>query len=98
MEELKPLLRRRNEAYSRWLGSEKQDDFIVFKEARGSARRAVRRVKNAWFQEKAEEVEKERFGGKKVWKIIRDMQRGRRGLIPSRVVQFLMKMVFHVLV
>ena len=33
---------------------------------------------------KAEEVERERFGGKKVWKAIRDMQRGRRGLLPSR--------------
>ena len=54
--------------------------------ARGEARRAVRRAKNAWFLERAEEVERERFGGKKVWKCIRDMQRGRRGLLLSRVV------------
>ena len=38
---------------------------------------------------KAKEVEGERFGGKKVWKAIRDMQRGRRGLIPSRAVSIL---------
>ena len=35
---------------------------------------------------KAEEIERERFGGKKVWNAIRDMQWGRRGLLPSRSV------------
>ena len=86
MQELKSLLNLRNAAYSRWLGTGKQEDLIRFKEARRKARKSVRKAKNAWFQEKAEEIEKERFGGKKVWKIIRDMQRGRRGLIPSRAV------------
>ena len=84
--QLKPLLKRRNDAYSRWLGSRKQADLTRFREARGEARRAVRSAKNAWFLEKAKEVERERFGGKKVWRCIRDMQRGRRGLLPSRVV------------
>ena len=37
-------------------------------------------AKNSWFHEKAEEAEKEHFGGKKVWKCIRDMQHGCRGL------------------
>ena len=46
----------------------------------------MRKAKNALFQEKAEEIEKESFGGKKMWKKIRDMQRGRRGLIPSRAM------------
>ena len=31
-------------------------------------------------------MERERIGGKKVWRCIRDMQRRRRGLLPSRVV------------
>ena len=84
--ELQPLLKVRNEAYSRWLGTRKQVDLTKFREARGEARRAVRRAKNAWFLEKAEEVERGRFGGKMVWKCIRDMQRGRRGLLPTRVV------------
>ena len=35
---------------------------------------------------RAEEAEGEHFGGKKVWKCIRDMQHGHRGLRPSRVV------------
>ena len=33
---------------------------------------------------KASEVEGERFGRKKVWKVIRGMQHGRRGLLPCR--------------
>ena len=86
LEELKPLLELRNAAYSRWLGSGRQEDLVSFRQARGCARRAVRKAKNTWFQEKAEEIERERFGGKKVWKAIRDMQRGRRGLMPSRTV------------
>ena len=48
------------------------------------ARKATRTAKNAWFQSKAEEAQKERFGGKKVWQCIRDMRRGRHGLVPTR--------------
>ena len=84
--ELQPLLMARNKAYSRWLGTGKQEDLVKFREARGEARRAVRTAKNEWFLAKAEEVEREKFGGKKVWRCIRDMQRGRRGLIPSGIV------------
>ena len=83
-EALQPLLRARNAAYSRWLGSGRSEDLIKFKQARSAARKAIRKAKNDWFQEKASEVEKERFGGKKVWKAIREMQRGRRGLLPCR--------------
>ena len=57
--QLKPLLTRRNDAYSRWLGSGKQPDLTRLREARGEARRAVRSAKNAWFLEKAKEVERE---------------------------------------
>ena len=84
--QLKPLFKRRNDAYSRWLGSGKQANLTRFRKARGEARRAVRNGKNAWFLEKAKEVEREHLGGKKVWRCIQDMLRGRRGLLPSRVV------------
>ena len=34
---------------------------------------------------KASEAQRSRFGGKVVWRCIRDIQRGRRGLVPVRV-------------
>ena len=58
-------MRLRNKAYSKWLGAGKQKDLHKSKEARCNARRAVRRAMNIWFQEKAEQTERERFGGKK---------------------------------
>ena len=50
------------------------------------ARKSIREAKNSWFRAKAQEAEGEHFGGKKVWKCIRDMQLGRRGRVPTRVV------------
>ena len=84
MEELKPLLQQRNDAYKKWLATKRMVDLSRFKEARNVTRKAIRNAKNSWFQGKAEGAERERFGRKKVWKCIRDMQRGCRG--PSRVV------------
>ena len=66
------------------MGSGRQADLRRFREARSTAGRVIREAKNAWFLRKAEEIERERFGGKKVWKAIRDMQQRRRGLLPSR--------------
>ena len=43
LEELKPLLELRNTAYSRWLGSGRQEVLVAFRQARGNARRAVRK-------------------------------------------------------
>ena len=83
LELLRPLLLSRNAAYSEWLGSGRQEDLMWFREVRLQARRAVKSAKDAWFLMKAKEIEGDKFGGKKA---IRDMQRGRRGLIPSRVV------------
>ena len=40
----------------------------------------VRRAKNAWFQQKAQQVEIAMRGGKGVWNGLRDIQRGRAGL------------------
>ena len=40
----------------------------------------VRHAKNAWFQQKAQQVEIAMRGGKGVWNDLRDIQRGRAGL------------------
>ena len=42
----------------------------------------VREAKDSWFQQKADTAQARRFSGKLVWKCIRDIQRGRRGLVP----------------
>ena len=46
----------------------------------------MRKAKDDWFRKKAQEAERERFGGKEVWQCIRDLQRGWRGRMPTRVV------------
>ena len=68
------------------MASGKEEDLTRFKVARNEARKSVREAKNSWFRAKAQEAEGERFGGKKVWKCIRDMQFGRRGRVPTSVV------------
>ena len=47
-------------------------------------RKAVRVVKDAWFQQKPLEAERGRHSGKLVWRCIRAIQRGRCGLVPVR--------------
>ena len=59
-------------------------DKRAFKEARSDTRRAIRIAKDRWFLMKAQEAEKNRFSGKSIWRSIRDMQRGRRGIVPMR--------------
>ena len=56
-----------------------------FSKAQSEACHAVRAAKNAWFTSNAEEAQMSRFEGKKIWKCIRDMQYGRRGLVLSRL-------------
>ena len=82
---IEPLLSKRNQLYSRWLSTGLERDKKKFTDARRSARQAVRMAKNDWFKKKAEEAHTGRFSGKTVWKCIRDMQRGRRGLVPARL-------------
>ena len=77
IEALQPLLVARNAAYSRWLGTGRTEDLSKFQQARSTAKRAIRKAKNDWFQEKAREIERE-----KVWKAIREMKHGCRGLLP----------------
>ena len=83
---LDPLLQQRNGLYTSWISTGKQKDYVRFKQARGEVRRAIRRAKNDWFVAKAAEIERGSFGEVEVWRGIRDLQHGRRGLIPSRMV------------
>ena len=75
LDELRPALRNRNDAYTKWLATSKREDLVQFKEARSLARKAIKQAKNTWFQAKADEAQRQRFGGKVVWKYTRDMQR-----------------------
>ena len=81
---LEPLFQSRNHLYSKWLSTGRESDRQRFAKAHSEARRAVREAKNEWFQDKAKEANHGRFGGKKVWQCIRDIQRGHRGLVPIR--------------
>lgn len=81
---LEPLFKTRNHLYSKWLSTGRESDRQRFAMKRSEVRRTVREMKNAWFQKKAMEAQQGRFGSKKVWQCIRDMQRGRRGLVPIK--------------
>ena len=79
MEFLELLLQKRNNLYIKWLGTSNALDHHRFSEARRKARLAARTAKNTWFVAKAEEAQNRKFDGK-MWKCIREMQRGRSGL------------------
>ena len=83
---LKPYLMARNDAYRMRLSSSRREDLMKFKQARSTDRRVARKAKNEWFQLKAEQIERQCFGGKDVWKNIRDLQLGRRDRFPIRVI------------
>ena len=83
-DDLRPLIEERNRLHASWLNTGSHRDKRKIVKARTKARQAVREGKNAWFQVKALEAERRRNNGKGVWKCIRDMQRGRKGLIPTR--------------
>ena len=63
---LTSYLQARNSAYRKWLDSSDRQDLMSFREARGRAKREVKRAKQEWFKRKVEVAEKERFGGKRV--------------------------------
>jgi len=87
--DLKPLFAERNRMHTVWLSDGRETSKRKYADARRAARHAMRVAKDAWFQRKASEAERGRNGGKVVWRCIRDIQRGRRGLVPvkSAVVQ-----------
>ena len=82
--DLKPLFAERNRMHTVWISDGREASRRKYADARRAARHAVRVAKDAWFQRKASEAERGRNGGKVVWKCIRDIQRGRRGLVPVR--------------
>ena len=59
----RPLFEARSSSYTLWLSSGKERDRKKFVVARRVARKAVREVKNKWFQAKAAEASAGRNGG-----------------------------------
>ena len=87
---LELLFKHRNQLYSvhvhvckmgehRWVSRKWK-----FNQASRDAWKTMRDAKKLSFQTKASEVQQSIFSGKIVWNSIRDMQHGRRGLIPVR--------------
>ena len=63
---LRPLFEKRSRLFNQWLCSGKIQDKRKFVEARRIARKAVRDVKNRWFQKKAAKASAGKNGGKVV--------------------------------
>ena len=83
---LKPLFSERNRMHTVCLSNGRETSRRKYADTHRAARLAVRAkaAKDAWFQQKASEAERGRNDGKVVWRCIRDVQRGRRGLVPVR--------------
>ena len=65
-----PFLQHGNRFHTAWLATDKQEDHVQFKQARGVARRMIRKnhkddrkAKSDWFAAKAAEIERGSFGG-----------------------------------
>ena len=88
-EVLEPLLQERRLCYYRWVGSQLQYDYTRFKIAPSRARAAVRRAKNEWLTDVAEQAEAGRSRGGLIWSSIHTIQRCFHGLrpIPSMAVK-----------
>ena len=82
--DLKPLLERRTRLYTLWLSTARERDRKKFAKVHSNARRAVQGAKDNWFERKALEAQRSQFGGKAVWRCVRDIQRERRELVPVR--------------
>ena len=67
------------------MASQSPSDYSQFKSARSKARAAVRRAKNKWLVEVAEQAESSKHGGA-VWSTIRAIQRCFHGLRPLPAV------------
>ena len=72
---LEPLLQRKNLLYTKRLCSGRAADHQKYLNILRDARRAVRNAKDTWFKKKADEAQEARFGGKRIWRSIRDIQR-----------------------
>ena len=81
---LKALVSKRNDLFHRWLSTRCPTDRQRYVTMRREVARKIRCCKNAWFQEKAGEVEVAVRRGRGAWKGLREMQRGRLGMRPVR--------------
>ena len=77
------MIEDRNKLYARWVSTGNQEDKRKCCTQRRFTRKVRREAKNKWFQLKASKAQKGRHGSL-VWRFIREMQHGRRGLIPVR--------------
>jgi len=81
---LQPLITARNNLFERWLQFQCHQDRQRYVAKRRTVANAVKKPKNDWFQQKAKEVEDKVMRGVGAWKGIRDIQRGRAGLLPTK--------------
>ena len=85
--ELETLVRKRNRLFSVWLSSGLQEDRERYVIQRRLVAQRIRCAKNVWFQRKSRQIEHEierGVCGRGVWQGLRDIQRGRAGLKPTR--------------
>ena len=87
MDSLELPLHCKNHLYGKWLSTRRADDHRRFCGAHSVARRAVKMANISWYQQKVKEAQQGRFGGKVVWRGIRDTQRCRQGLRLIRVIK-----------
>ena len=83
-EDLEKLIVNHNLLFAKWLSRGHHSDSQRYVRQRRYVAHEVRRAKNAWFQEKAQQVEIMMHGGKGVWNSLNYIQRGRAGSQPVR--------------
>ena len=83
---IKPSLEERNKLYSLWQSTGQERDRKKIALSCTQVGHEIKEAKNWWFQMKVSEAQRSRFGGKVVWRCSRDIRRGRRGLVPVRMV------------
>lgn len=84
---LKELIDRRNLLFQRWVRSGRNSDRQRYVLQRKEVTKAVKKAKNDWLQEKANEVEVVMLSGgchRRVWKCLSELHRGRIGLRPVK--------------
>ena len=83
---LQPLITSRNALFARWLQCKGHRIRQRYVDMRRTVTAAVRKAKNDWFQQKAKEIESKVQAGVigDAWKCVRDIQRGRAGLHPTK--------------
>ena len=72
---LEPMIQKRNMLFAKWLSSHSSKDRQRYVTQRRMVAKEVKRAKNAWFQRKADEIERSMKGGVGTWKGLRDIQR-----------------------